>query len=173
MKMLKLFLLMLVMYVGVLNTNAQSEKKVKKAIQATDTAQFNTWIYSNNFYINTMFDGFSLLHLTVIQQNSTMLDYFLFREAFVNIRNKKGVTPLMLAVGLPSEKIVLQLLSHGGMTNFADLKGRTALYYAVIANKPDRVKLLLDAGADPRRMDDYKKIPADYTENLEILKLLK
>lgn len=155
-----------------LNATAQTEKQVRKAIHSTDTTQFNVWFYSGGLYINKMYKGLSLLHLAVLDQNPVMVDYFLFREAFVNIRNKKGVTPLMMALQLASDDICKKLLAHGALPNFADLNGHTSVYYAVIFGKYERVEMIVNAGGDPRIEDDFHKTPSNYTSDASILNML-
>ena len=55
----------------------------------------------------------------------------------------------------------------------ANFRGCTPLHYAVLADDRDIVRLLLDAGADPLRPNDYGRTPLDYARDPRIKALLK
>ena len=44
----------------------------------------------------------------------------------------------------------------------ANFRGCTALHYAVLADDPAIVNMLLEAGADPLKANDYGRTPLDY-----------
>ncbi len=88
-------------------------------------------------------------------QNVQLAEAILDAGAEVNAHNRGGVTPLMLAAGSGAAKLVELLLARG-----ADVKakttgkhngGCTALMYA---SGIAVVRVLLDAGADPKAVDD-------------------
>ena len=55
----------------------------------------------------------------------------------------------------------------------ANFRGCTPLHYAVLADDRDIVRLLLDAGADPLRPNDYGRTPLDYARDPRIKALLR
>ena len=48
----------------------------------------------------------------------------------------------------------------------ANFRGCTALHYAVLADDPAVVNMLLEAGADPLRANDYGRTPLDYARSV-------
>ncbi|XP_014679473.1 PREDICTED: caseinolytic peptidase B protein homolog, partial [Priapulus caudatus] len=59
------------------------------------------------------------------------------------------------------------------LSNRATFRGCTALHYACLADAPDVVKLLLNAGADPSTENENGHRPIDYTRNAETRTLLQ
>ena len=55
----------------------------------------------------------------------------------------------------------------------ANFRGCTALHYAVLADDEATINLLLEAGADPLRTNDYGKSPVDYARDDRTRRLLK
>jgi len=67
----------------------------------------------------------------------------------VNYTNSGKVTALMGAAYAGCPKIVISLLEAEADINLQDIKGRSALFWAVIYNNLETAKVLLEAGADP------------------------
>ena len=81
--------------------------------------------------------------------------------ARVNGANKDGITPLMLASAAGRTETVRELVRLGADVNIKAHRypGDTALYYAVLNNHPEVIKILLDTGADPHtRMGAYSML---------------
>ncbi|XP_072178896.1 uncharacterized protein [Diadema setosum] len=57
--------------------------------------------------------------------------------ADVNLKNAKGMTPLMLACQRRATEMVKMLLQHGAETNLCSPDGNTALHYAI--KRPDEI----------------------------------
>jgi ATP-dependent Clp protease ATP-binding subunit ClpB len=55
----------------------------------------------------------------------------------------------------------------------ANFSGCTPLHYAVLADDIDIVEMLLEAGADPLRANDYGKTPLDYARDTKVKSMLK
>ncbi|PVE05357.1 ankyrin repeat domain-containing protein, partial [Streptomyces scopuliridis] len=62
-----------------------------------------------------------------------------------------GVDELFAAVGGGADDTVVRLLRAGVSAESADGDGETILYRAAVSDEPGLVRLLLTAGADPRR----------------------
>lgn len=59
------------------------------------------------------------------------------------------------------------------LSNRASFRGCTALHYAVLTDDTKLVKTLLEKGADPTLANDQNHLPADYSRNPVMRKLLK
>jgi ankyrin repeat protein len=102
---------------------------------------------------------------------SPRLRLLLSRGANVNAVDKDGRTALMLASSAfpGSVACVKALLEHKATVNVADLQGQTPLMFAAHAERPgattlldtglDRVRLLLDAGANIQARDKRGRSP--------------
>ena len=55
----------------------------------------------------------------------------------------------------------------------ANFRGCTPLHYAALSDDVDSVKILLEAGANPLKSNDYGRLPKDYSRDLQIKKLLE
>lgn len=91
----------------------------------------------------------------------------------LNVQNKYGWTPLIVAIYNNNKDIVKTLLVSGADLNICNFKGTTPLMYAksafVKTNDPEIIKLLLDFGVDIYQIDYDKKNVLDYCiENNEV-----
>ncbi|MFO7858890.1 MAG: ankyrin repeat domain-containing protein [Ectothiorhodospiraceae bacterium] len=99
----------------------------------------------------------------------TVADALLERGATVDASDHKGWTPLMWAAALDGAalqetlrgadghywvSLVETLLAHDAALDAEDHQGRTPLLVAAQFNRPDRLRLLLDKGAEWRVRDD-------------------
>lgn len=66
----------------------------------------------------------------------------------INLADKKGWTPLMVASDWDDAVMVEFLVNHGADTNKKRLDGMTALMIASVGGKSETVKVLLQKGAD-------------------------
>lgn len=73
----------------------------------------------------------SALHYLILKsQNSEILNFLLAKKINTNIRNSKGITPLMLAAFNGFTKCCFLLYKNGALLDLADNHGNTALDYA-------------------------------------------
>ena len=70
--------------------------------------------------------------------------------------DKLKVTPLMHAVISGQAHIVSYLLNLGCNADAADTSGNTCVHYAAAYGWYHCLRLLLDAGADPNKPNDWK-----------------
>jgi len=86
-----------------------------------------------------------------------------------NIRNKEGLTPLLVATndsyppGNPH--LVKSLLRHGANPNATDPKGNSALHYRAGKTRGADLILLLEYGANPNKQNDQGDTPLHLAVN--------
>jgi ankyrin repeat protein len=83
------------------------------------------------------------------------------------LRDREGRTALMCAAGRASITVVRRLLEHtaGQGLNARSSDGKTALHYAVLHDRPENVRALLLADADPTIVDTFlHRTPRQWAE---------
>lgn len=109
--------------------------------------------------------GRGALHIVVERRDPTWLAFLLQKGANPNIRDKEGLTPLMLATQLRFVDGARILLAKGADVNDTNKQGETALIRAVQFRDSEMVRLLLANGADPDRTDALAGLSArDYAQ---------
>lgn len=117
-----------------------------------------------NQLVNTrdVTSGDTGLHIVVARSDTLWLRFLLENGADPNIRNRKGIAPLQLAVALGYVDGAEILIKRGANVNISDQTGETPLIAAVHARNVPMVRLLLDKGADPDRPDNSGRSARDY-----------
>jgi ankyrin repeat protein len=77
----------------------------------------------------------------------------------VTLRDKLGRTLLMEAAIFKREDIAKLLIENGADVNTKEVKGWTALHFAIQSYLPDLVKLLISKGADVNARTHYDNTP--------------
>ncbi len=108
--------------------------------------------------------GQTALHIVVERRDLIWTKFLLQRGANPNIRDKKGVSPLQLAVGLGFTDGVEVLLDSGAEIDVNDSAGETPLIAAVHRRDTALIRLLLSKGANPDRTDNSGRSARDYAE---------
>src|SRR5260221_6149163 len=90
-------------------------------------------------------DSNSLLHGIRDGQNAQLLIKY---GACVDQKNKKGQTPLFMAMNNAHFEVARVLLKAGAHINERDKKNNTPLHYAVASERIAEIKFLLYNGAD-------------------------
>lgn len=129
-----------------------------KAVKDADGAEAEKFINepgSGTVIINTKDDstGQTALHIVTERRDLTWLSYLLGKGARANIADKKGVTPLMLAVQLGWSDGASTLIRQKADVDATNRSGETALIRAVQLRNAEMVRLLLKAGANPDKQD--------------------
>eukprot|EP00041_Stephanoeca_diplocostata_P005533 m.63544 g.63544 ORF g.63544 m.63544 type:complete len:276 (-) comp15840_c2_seq7:195-1022(-) len=95
-------------------------------------------------------DNGSDLHAIISSGNlSQVQEYLTKRGQDINLRDGRGLTPLMVACDRDHGDIVRYLATVPGVNvNATDEDNQTALHYAVIIGNADAAKALVDANAD-------------------------
>ena len=86
--------------------------------------------------------------------------------AYVDARMKNMTTPLMMAMRYSSRECVKLLLEGGANPNAVDSSSKTPLAHALEAtndneNRLEKIKMLVFAGADPKRMNSDRETLLD------------
>lgn len=106
--------------------------------------------------------GETALHIVVNRRDRTWLEFLIARGANVNIRDARGVTPLVLACNLNFIEGVEVLVARGARVDEPSATGETPLIAAVHARNLELMRVLLRAGADPDRADNSGRNARDY-----------
>ncbi len=92
----------------------------------------------------------------------------------VNVQNKRGITPLHMAVEQGLLPLVNELLNRGAEVNVADNDGMTPLHLALcVRERENIIPLLLEAGANSNARNARNLTPSEVAReqnNLEALK---
>lgn len=75
------------------------------------------------------------------------------------------MTPLKAAVALESTEVLRELLKHGANPNSVD--EIPMLSWAVLGNRAEAARILLEAGADPEMKDQYGWTPLMHAKGVE------
>ncbi len=109
--------------------------------------------------------GEAALHITVKRGDVAYTTFLLQKGADPNIRDGKGVTPLMLAADLGQDDVVPVLLLVKANPNIANSSGETPLIRAVQRRYVALARELVAAGADPDQRDIIAGLSArDYVQ---------
>lgn len=108
--------------------------------------------------------GNSAIHWAAESGLSSVLLRLIDMGEDINRSNKRGETPLVLAVQKKQAKMVKLLLSHGAKLKWPQWLYGGPLDYCLVRQCPDEICIaLIDAGADPRSIE--------LTDGFNVLKL--
>lgn len=122
--------------------------------------------------------GQAALHIVVERRDLTWLNFLAGKGASLNIKDKQGNTPLMLAVQGGFIDGIESLVRRKARVDEPNNAGETPLIRAVQRRDLRMIRLLLDGGANPDRRDTLAGLSArDYAKrdsrNPEILKTIE
>ena len=119
--------------------------------------------------------GDGALHIVTARRDLTWMEWMIAKGANVNIRNNKGVTPLVLAANLNFIEGVELLIANGARVDETNNAGETPLITAVHNGNMPMIRILLKAGADPDRADNSGRSAREYARlagNTSILSVI-
>ena len=108
-------------------------------------------------------DGQTALHLAAMGKDEFWLDDLLKRGVSPDLPNTvTGAPPLFDALRAREPDNIDRLLAAGARLDVRDAAGTTPLHQAALVNDIPSVKRFMDAGADPRAVDDTGATVASY-----------
>lgn len=127
-----------------------------KAVRDQDVAKARAMLDKPGSVVNTRdpSSGEAALHIVVRRGDTPWLGFLLQANADMDIRDRDGNTPLLLAALSSYAEGVRVLIAVGAKVDLKNNAGETPLIKAVQARNADTVKLLIDAGADPDLHDN-------------------
>lgn len=108
--------------------------------------------------------GETALHFVTARRDLTWMTFLIERGANVNVRDVKGVTPLVIASNLNFLEGVELLVKSGARVDESNNSGETPLITAVHNRNLPLMRILLKAGADPDRADNSGRTARDYAK---------
>ena len=122
--------------------------------------------------------GETALHIVTKERDLTWINYLLGLGARPDIRDGRGNTPLMIATQIRFVEGAQALIKRRAQVDLANSGGETPLMRAVQQRDLALVRLLLNAGANPDRVDSMAGLSArDYakrdTRGQAILKIIE
>ncbi|MBB3861665.1 ankyrin repeat protein [Novosphingobium hassiacum] len=127
--------------------------KVTEALNEPGTQIINTKNFST---------GETALHIVVARRDLTWMQFLISNGANVNVRDNRGMTPLVAACELGFIEGVDQLIKSGARVEDANNTGETPLISAVHRRDLALVRMLIKAGANPDRPDNSGRSARDY-----------
>lgn len=107
-------------------------------------------------------NGQTAMHIVTERRDSVWIKFLAQRGANPNIRDKKGVAPIQIAVQLGFVEGVDALIEAGADVDVTDSAGETPLIAAVHRRDVALVRLLLANDANPDRSDNSGRTARDY-----------
>ncbi len=122
--------------------------------------------------------GETALHIVTKDRDLTWINYLLGLGARPDVRDGRGNTPLMIATQIRFVEGAQALIKRRAQVDLANSGGETPLMRAVQQRDLAIVRLLLNAGANPDRVDSMAGLSArDYakrdTRGQAILKIIE
>ncbi len=108
--------------------------------------------------------GESALHVVTQRRDATWLRFLIGKGANANFADRRGVTPLQLAINLGWSEGVEILVGAGAAVDSTNAAGETPLISAVHRRDAALVRTLLKAGANPDRSDNSGRSARDYAQ---------
>ena len=106
--------------------------------------------------------GETALHIVTARRDLTWMSFLIGRGANVNVRDVKGMTPLVLATNLGFVEGVDLLVTQKARVDESNNAGETPLITAVHNRNIQLIRTLLKAGANPDRSDNSGRSARDY-----------
>jgi ankyrin repeat protein/L-ascorbate metabolism protein UlaG (beta-lactamase superfamily) len=120
--------------------------------------------------------GMTLLHCAVFYGNEAVVDYALKNGADLNIKDRRGLSPVWFAVSGGRPELLRKLIALKADLGSVNPAGDNMLFRAVQKGNPEIVRILLESGfraGEKNRRGTPPVIAAARLDELEIVKLLE
>jgi ankyrin repeat protein len=151
---------------------AQQQSQSYKFLEAVRKADGNTVTTMLDQPGQTIIDtrdvttGDGALHIVARRGDATYLRYLLARGADANMRDRRGNTPMMVAVETGNAELVDILKTARANANLGNAGGETPLIRAVQRRDLVLVRAVLAAGGNPDQTDNVAGLSArDYAKS--------
>lgn len=131
-----------------------------KAVEDREGTEATKYIDQGLINTKNRFSGQTALHIVVERRDTQWLTFLLQKKARPDVRDGDGISPLLRAVELNFIDGVEKLLAYKADVNYANRSGETPLIKAVLLDRAELVRILLDAGADPDKTDIIQGLSA-------------
>ena len=108
--------------------------------------------------------GETALHIVTQRRDSVWIRFLVERGANPNARDRRGVTPLVVASRLGYIEGLQALIDAGARVDEANDAGETPLISAIHRRDVEMIRLLLKSGADPDRADNSGRSAREYAK---------
>ncbi|XP_023329533.1 caseinolytic peptidase B protein homolog isoform X2 [Eurytemora carolleeae] len=153
------------------------QDKFLKAIKSGNIIEVEALLKSGGVDVNGKHElGWGPLHIAAVNSRreivSVLLEYGAdpdIEDEFMNVyttAREKRMQSIDVQISREDE-------FSNRLSNRANFRGCTPLHYAALADDPGIVNALLEAGADPLKVNDYGKTPLDYSRDPVIKNVLK
>ncbi|WP_338446455.1 ankyrin repeat domain-containing protein [Pelagerythrobacter marensis] len=106
--------------------------------------------------------GESALHIVAERRDAVWIRFLTQKGANPNVRDKRGNTPLSIAVSLGFVEGARELIEAGARIDETNATGETPLIAAIHRRDTAMVEMLLEHGANPDRTDNSGRSARDY-----------
>lgn len=158
--------LMLVSFAKPASAQFSESYNFLKAVKERDGEEATKFLNKpGSVIVNTrdVTSGETALHIAVARRDSTWAQFLLQKGANPDIRDKQGITPLILATQLRFIDGVVIILAKKAKVDETNNQGETALIRAVHLRDSELVRILLSKGANPDLPDTLAGLSArDY-----------
>ena len=107
------------------------------------------------------------------QENSVFMEFLVKNQIDINHPNKKGLTPLHMAVLKMDKPLITKLINEHADINLADEDGKTPLHHAVENSNSKIVELLIEKEANITLTDNNGKTPLHLAAQKGKMKITK
>ena len=157
-----------------------TEEGFFQAIKAKDAAVVKLFLQSGIDANAKNKNGETALTYAVVNSDLDTIGN-LIEKADLNLRDNLGNTPLFTALKKQNFEVFNFLLEKNADPNSSgavgNLKNQSVLYVAVLIDRPDIIRQLLDRGADPQQADSGGSVPVSEqiiarSPNLETIQMI-
>ena len=101
----------------------------------------------------------SALHVAAYYGRTNVAKYLLKSGADINLQDKKGRSPVMVATQMGHYETVAYFREEKAIFEMPNGRARSAIHFAVLGNLPDMVEHILAAGLSVERRDGNGQSP--------------